>query len=106
MIPKQTNDFLVFDKLVWKLPSGPFMTDAKILETFSEIVFARKILKFFSKNFRILFPSMVVVNIKKYKYRRPKRPAICGPVNNIAILNWPIRAKISRSILKTSHMKD
>ena len=29
---------------------------------------------------------MVVVKIKKYKYRRPKRPAICGPVNNIAIL--------------------
>ena len=23
MIPKQTNDFRVFDKLVWKLPSGP-----------------------------------------------------------------------------------
>ena len=44
MIPKQTNDFRVFDKLVWKLPSGPieeienFRIGNPILEKNSKIL--------------------------------------------------------------------
>ena len=52
VVPKQTNDFLVFDKLVWKLPSGPFNSEAKFWENIHEKIIFGFIFQKFGKVYR------------------------------------------------------